>query len=160
MNDQNPAESNRNQLFWGVSQLFLLGLVSRFHRNYKRFSNTESSIVEPVDRHTLLELSRVILYKQRVYLNLLEKSQADPDMNDQIGALLLQQQITDHLDDLHVRLLEHDPEQIAPLIPELDRQRKGWKCDYDSDPIDVPITHYADAHSSFLQWRDELRNGL
>jgi|GEM_PF-5524773 len=158
MSEENPAESNLNQLFWGASQLFLLGLVSRFHRNYKRFSSTESSIAEPIDRHALLELSRIILYKQRVYLNLLEKNQLDPEMNDQISALLLQQQITDHLDDLHVRLLEHDPELIAPLIPELDRQRKCWK--WDSDSADDSANHYDDAHSSFLQWRDELRNQL
>ncbi len=160
MSEPTSAESNLNQLLWGASQLFLLGLVSRFHRNYRRFSNTGSTISDPVDRHALLELNRVILYKQRAYLNLFEKDESSPDMKDQVSALLLRQQITDHLDDLHIRLLEHNPKQIAPLIPELDRQRKCWKWDDDSDIVSECISCYEDSHSSFIHWRDELRNRL
>ncbi|HKI44697.1 MAG TPA: hypothetical protein VKA08_05095 [Balneolales bacterium] len=160
MSDPTSAESDRNQLLWGASQLFLLGLVSRFHRNYRRFSDIGSAISEPVDRQALLELTRVILYKQRVYLNLLEKDETNPDMKNQVSALLLRQQITDHLDDLHVRLLEHNPEQISPLIPELDRQRKYWKWDGDSGIMNELIGCCEDSHASFIYWRDELRNRL
>lgn len=160
MTEPNSAESNRNKLFWGASQLFLLGLVSRFHRNYRRFSKIGSSIAEPVDLYALLELSRIILYKQRAYLNLLEKDDSDPDVNNQVSALLLRQQITDHMDDLHVRLLEHDPDQIAPLIPELDQQRRIWKWDDDSDITNGSLCLFEDSHTSFIRWRDELRNRL
>lgn len=160
MSEPNSAESNRNKLFWGASQLFLLGLVSRFHRNYRRFSRGGTAISDPVDQQSLLELTRIILYKQRVYLNLLEKDESGYGMQEEVGALLLRQQITDHLDDLHVRLLEHNPEQIAPLIPELDQQRKRWKWDDDENTTDLLISSFEDSHSSFIRWRDGLRSRL
>lgn len=157
MSEPNSAESNHNRLFWGASQLFLLGLVSRFHRNYRRFSQPESSIAEPVDRHALLELTQVVLYKQRVYLNVIETDGTEDNMDEQISALLLLQQISDHLDDLHVRLLEHDPDLIAPLIPELDRQRKSWKWDQQDGS---EYREHKDAYSSFIHWKDELNRRL
>ena len=160
MSDPASAESDQNQLLWGASQLFLLGLVSRFHRNFRRFNNIGSTISEPVDLHALLELTRVILYKQRVYLNLLEQNETSSDRKNQVSSLLLRQQITDHLDDLHVRLLEHNPEQIAPLIPELDWQRTCWKWDDNSDIVSESVTCYEEAHSSFIHWKDELSNRL
>ncbi len=160
MSEQEPATPDWNRLFWSASQLFMLGLVSRFYRNYERFGTSGSEKKVPADAASLLELTRTILYKQRTYLNLLAKEADSIRPSDRISALLLHRQIADYLDDLHIRLLEHDPDRIVPLIPGIDRQRKQWRWNPDDDPFGELSYDYQLSYTSLLRWKEELARQL
>lgn len=122
--DSNTEEDTELRQFWGFSRMLMLGMLQRFHYNYKRY--------QP-DGPESAELPGVLLerlhYQAYVFHNRLISEEAT--LTESGSRLVIGQKIYNLLYQIHHQLLDYDASEIAGLIPQLDRQLAFWSPDED-----------------------------
>lgn len=127
LSQNEQSEPGENRRFAGLVNLLFLGMINRFHFNYKRYRED----APPVTRQQVLRMCKDISYKLFAYRNALltpEPAQENEQDTDIYGAtlLVLAKQIFDLMYQMHHSLLELPVEEIAQTIPSVDKLLARW----------------------------------